>query len=117
MDSDKKEKEFIFEWACRNESEELEKSIFSSFMQDADSYFIKREQEDNYLHEYKFQTLPELRAALEKMWEGETHMDAVLKPVLVGAFKKKVVLKEENTDSEFDDIQKKEKLSPYIYNF
>lgn len=117
MDKNEKEKNLFYEWACRYDSDELKKNIFSPSMQGTDSYFVKREKGDNYLREYEFQTLPELRAELEIMWAGESYMDAVLKPVLVGSFKNRIATREENTDGVFDDIQKKEGLSPYIYNF
>ncbi len=117
MDKNEKEKRLLYEWACRYDSDEIKKDIFSAFMQDVDSYFVKRKKEDNYLCEYEFQTVPKLRAELEKMWSDELYMDVVLKPVLVGSFKNRVATREENTNEVFDDIQKKEGLSPYIYNF
>lgn len=114
---DKKEMMLFYEWACRYDSDEMREDLFPAIMPDIDSYFVKRKKVDNYLHKYEFQTLPELRTDLEKMWAGEPYMDAVLKPVLVGSFKNRVETWEENVNRVKTTSQKQEELSPYIYNF
>ncbi len=115
---DEKEKELIYEWACRYNSKEVENVIFPLIDRSAKSYFVKREKQEEYLHEYDFQTLPELRTLLETMWQDEDDMDAVIKPVLVAAMKNKIeVCQDIDREHMSEHLKDTEKLQPYIYNF
>lgn len=114
---DEREKELIYEWACGYGSEESEKAVFSPIDRNAESYFVKRDNQEEYLHEYGFQTLSELRTVLEAMWQGEAYMNAVMKPVLVGAMKNRIETYREGEKTVSGEIKATEKLQPYIYNF
>ncbi len=80
-----------------------------------ESYFVKRE-EDSYIREYGFETLPELKDELKKMWNEDVVMQECMQTVLVSALKLKPV---EGKDGETRNggEDKSEKLPGYIYNF
>ncbi len=116
MDKNIKEKERLFQWACKYDSIKLTEKIFTPIDSNKDSYFTKREETGNYLHKYKFQDLPELRNELEKMWNEEDYMMEIMTTVLAGAYKNRIEICEEIGEA-VNGTGDAEELSPYIYNF
>ncbi len=115
MDKEKKERNMLYDWSCRNYSDELADSIFQPIDKTVNSYFVKCEKQRGYLHEYRFQTLPQLSAELSEMWGNEMYMNEVLKTVLVSAFKLRTEI---NTKKEMIvENECAEELTQYIYNF
>lgn len=113
MDRNAKEKELIRDWA--------KKVINEGGLNDSDtsSYFVKRGQNEKYILEYDFESVPQLRDLLEEQWEDDKDLEKILTAVLVAAIKNKPKTNDvRNVDSpkqiERDDA---EKLPVYIYNF
>lgn len=116
MDKNIKEKERLFQWACKYNSTEVMENIFTPIDQNQDSYFTKREENENYLREYQFQQLPELRNELEKLWHEEAYMMEIMTTVLAGVYKNRIEICEESGQA-VTEIKDTEELSPYIYSF
>lgn len=110
MDRCKREIEKLYEIACT-----CQKEYYTSKTCDKESYFIKRE-ESSYIREYGFQTLPDLKAELEKMWSMDETMQKCMQPVLIAAIKLKPADGVVNDDCH-PQKRNDEKLSPFIYNF
>lgn len=112
MGKNDREKAIFTEWAKNSQ-----KDYFMS-VQDAGSYFVKREQTE-YIREYSLETVPELRDELEELWDGDKNMEPVLTAVLVAAIKNKP-RRQDKTDTEENvstGLETKEVLPMYIYNF
>lgn len=111
MDKNKKEKELIQEWGIKNQNN----SYFQVIDKSADSYFSKIDHA-NYLREYGFLTLPELRAELDALWTNDEIMDQIKKIAGVAALKNKPV-KISNEESKSETKETERKLSAFIYEF
>lgn len=117
MDRDKKEKELLFQWACKNSSIEITEKIFPCIDQNIDSYFEKRNKESCCLREYAFQNLPEFKEELKNMWNDDACMDEIMIAVLAGAFKNRIEISNELLSEKNDSFTTTEELPQYIYGF
>ncbi|MDE7177494.1 MAG: hypothetical protein K2O59_06720 [Lachnospiraceae bacterium] len=110
MDKSQNEKDKLYEIACG-----FQKNYYTGSDCTEESYFIKRV-EESYIREYGFETLPELKDELKKMWDEDAVMQECMQTVLVSALKLKPV---EGKDGETRNCgeDKSEKLPGYIYNF
>lgn len=85
---DVKDKEELFQWASENYSEEIERRYFTRINQNQDSYYIKKIP-DEYLKEYDYQTLSDLKNELHKLWGDEPVMSEMIQKAAVIAMKNK----------------------------
>lgn len=110
-DINRLEKENLYQWACKNYSEETERKYFSPIDRNSNSYY-----EDinslNECREYVFETAAELRLELNKLWQSDEKMKQIIKTVLVASMKNKPV-------GEVNPLraEKEEGIKSYIYNF
>lgn len=114
MDKSKREKDKLYEIACTNQ-----KDYYILNKCNNDSYFIKRD-DDVYIKEYGFESLPDLKEELNRMWDQDEIMQNCIQPVLAAVFKLKPKGKMEDKESskELPHTEKREeKLPPFIYNF
>lgn len=107
-----KEKENIYNWACN--ASPKEESCFSIINKCSESYYEKREDE-HYIKEFSYQTLPELQRELEEIWENDENMNDVMRYVLVAAMRNKPSMELRETKKEV--IGDNSQIKPYIYNF
>lgn len=108
MDKCKQEKGKLYNFACG-----CQQNYYTKMDATKESYFIKRE-ESSYIREYGFETLPELKEELSRMWDEDPVMQECMKVVLVSAMKLKPQEEEEEQQTE---EYKNEKLPAFIYNF
>ena len=80
---------------------------------EAESYFSQYAQRE-YLMEYYFETVPQLKAMLDKLWESEAGMQGAIKTLVAATIKNKPI---EDADSELNDEQGITELPEFIYNF
>lgn len=113
MDKNQKEKEFLCNWHEKVKSDGGSYN-FPGIDTDAESYFVRRE-ESEYLKEYNFETLPQIKSELDKMWEGQDYMQEIIKPVLTAAMKNKPT--EEQKINDGDVNSKCGEIPVFIYNF
>lgn len=108
MDKCEREKEILYNFKLENAG-----NLHCQFYekdQNADSYFELCEEED-YLAEYHFETLPQLREMLLKLWKNEEEMKSVMNPILAAAMKNKPLSDESIIKRTEDGMQ------TFIYNF
>lgn len=117
MEKERKEREIFYEWGCKYHSKKIKDEIFPPIDENKDSYFVKREKQDCYLQEYGFQSLPQLQTEILKIWKYEEPMGAIIKPVLVSAFKNRIGINVKNKGNITDENDKSDELPQYIYNF
>lgn len=109
MDKNFHEKQNLYEWACKHANVES-KNCFTSIDKSKKSYYEKAGTE--YLHEYGFESVGELKALIQKQWEGDPIFSEIEQTVLVAAFKNMT-----ETDNVEKDFSSKEELPTFIYNF
>lgn len=97
-----KEADIIYEWSVRHEGS------YQYLKTDKDSYFIVQS-DTNYIREYGFQSIAELKTELRNMWLGDQCMEEMIKPVAVAA------MKNEPESMEIGDDRKS--LDEFIYIF
>lgn len=114
MGKNEKEKQMLYEWGVENNYN----YSFYNFDVNKKSYFVKR-QEDSYICEYGFKTLPEMIEKLNILWKNDEAMEPVKKIVGVAAMKnrpleevEKIEKKEGRGEEEPESI-----LPEFIYNF
>lgn len=114
MDKYKREMENLHSIACVSE-----KNYYISESSCDDTYFIKRDENDHaYIREYGFETLPDLKKELDKMWNNDEVMQNCMQTVLIAALKSKPIDKDKKEDEvKQSETQNEKKLSPFIYNF
>lgn len=119
MNINVKEKEKIYSWSCENTTQEIQRSVFLPYEEDKETYFVKRNEHEEYLQEYGFESLPELRERLSLLWEEDEFMDNILQVVLVAAFKNRPSHEIKNSENYKNNESNKDKeiLPAYIYNF
>lgn len=117
MDQEWKEKEILYKWGSMYHTDMLTNSIFLPIDQDADSYYIRRENLEAYLREYEFQSLPQLKTELIKMWKNEEYMNTIIKTVLASALKNRIEINMENENNAAGTNKEADELPQYIYNF
>lgn len=108
MDKCKREKEELYKWAST-----ASKNYFACENNGAESYFRIREN-DSYIQKYDFETLPELKNALNAIWQQDEIMQKCMKSVLIAALK----MKPDEAVRDTKDTMKKceDELPSYIYN-
>lgn len=87
---------------------------FTLIKNDTSSYFTPR-LEENYLMEYSFESLPQLKEKLDKLWENEKYMQEAVKIVLVAALKNKPY--KVNGEGIVGENKEETELPTFIYNF
>lgn len=114
MKKDSREKELFYQWSNKEDV----KYSFDKIDVQKESYFIKSEPRE-YIREYHFETLPELKEELTKMWTGEKDMESIMQAVLVAAFKNKPMNSSDSgmVSSGQNTPNNGEKMPAYIYNF
>lgn len=120
MDKNEKEKQLLLKWAAGNAGNYQ----FQTIDQSKDSYFIQRDKgadQNQYIREYGFDTLPELLGELDTLWKEDEVMASVKRVVGIASLKNKPSREvQETTIIEDKDDGKKEmsdRLPEFIYNF
>lgn len=106
------EKDKLYQWAVQNNKSDNHIDCFTKIDKNKESYYEPYE-DRAYLMEYTFQTVPELREELQKLWQGDNCMQQIETVVLVAAMKNRGEVFEEKDTNEATEQQ----LKPYIYNF
>lgn len=109
MDKNTREKQNLYEWACRYTDMEGKK-YFTDIDANMISYFENPGSE--YLQEYGFENVSELKTLIKELWSNEPLFDEIQQTILVAAFKN--MLKIEETVKKSDS---KEELPTFIYSF
>lgn len=115
MDENKREKQKLLEVARK--SKDVEKKCFTQPQKEIDTYFVEREAED-YIQEYGFKSMPELKVILENTLQIEDDREELIRIISIATFKnrynnsKKQVSSKQLEESTADS----EKLPGYIYN-
>ena len=112
MDKNKKEKQILYEWGKENS----QKYPFLWADKKKDSYFIKR-QDNSYIREYTFETLPHLKEMLNSLWSDDERIESIKMVVAVAAMKNKPIKNFVRTDNEERKSELDDELPMYIYNF
>lgn len=114
MDKNEKERKLLGEWAVSNYAG-------SSFLYEphTESCFIKRGQDEKYIWEYDFESVPEIRNLLEEQWKEDKEMEKILTVVLAAMIKNKPKPKKGGCEEcpEQNVYEDAEALPMYIYNF
>lgn len=77
-----------------------------------DSYYVLQDKHE-YLTEYDFETVPQLKEMLDRLWENEWYMQDIEKTVLAAAIKNKPNLEvQESIERDTDGY-----MPEFIYNF
>lgn len=111
MKKNEKEYQMLYEWGVRNHL----KYNFLQIDKERESYFIKR-QNDSYIREYTFDTLPELMGELDLLWKDEEMLKQIKKVIGVAAMKNKPTRFVGERQQEVK-AEKEEKMPAFIYNF
>lgn len=99
-----KEMKMLYDWSIRHKGSYK----YTEENKDAKSYFIKHEK-DEYIGEYGFETIVNLKTELGFLWSGDEVMEEIMKVVAVAAMKKSM------TDSV--SKSKTDILDEFIYIF
>lgn len=110
MDKNQKEKQILYNWGKENK----QKYSFQREDKEKDSYFIKR-QDNSYIKEYAFETLPQFREMLDSLWYDDGTIESIKMAAAVAAMKNKPIKKLVKTDNEKEKLD--DELPAYIYNF
>lgn len=118
MDKNNKEKKMLKDFADNR----LNSNIYQFPEIDlfADTYYICRDDNVEYIREYDFDTVLELRKELEHLWKGDNRMAEIIQPIIVAAMKNKPMCENLSQDRNTKSKQvqdQSEKLLAYIYNF
>ena len=116
-DKNQTEKDKLYEWACSCVTREIKEKYFPAIDREAKSYYEERDsrQKAGYCREYTYETVPELKAELASLWDGDAGMVQIEKAVLVAAMKNKP--SKETTAVPEEVSEKMKELTPFIYNF
>lgn len=107
-------------WAGQNEN----KKIFPQISKDKESYYIDRVSEETYMMEYSFNTMPELRSALET-YSGLADDSQMLRMLTINIYQNNFLNNnEEHKKKNIDEIREEENkvkgqydIPDYIYVF
>ncbi|AOZ97317.1 hypothetical protein [Butyrivibrio hungatei] len=111
MEKSKREKDFLYKWACGNYDKYREKGGLEGDSRDfQDSFFINRRQVD-YLKEYCPNDLEDFHHLLHEEWGEDDIMSKVLITVEVA------IMKNKPSSGEGNLRQESSELPGYIYNF
>lgn len=112
------EKEKLYKWASEAGINGNFCSCFTQIEDKCDSYYVKRNDNNTYMREYDFETVPEIKEELYAMWGNDADMQKIITTVLVSAIKNKPVFLEDKGKSPKCALEdNKKELKPYIYNF
>lgn len=111
MDKNQKEKE-LFKSCHERIAASQEKYYFPEIDKRLESYFEKRE-EGEYLRDYDFETLPQLKEKLDSMWEGQPDMLEMVRPILAAAMKNRPSTEQK----EVSENKNTGEVPVFIYNF
>lgn len=117
-DKNSKEKKILKDFAA--DRLHRNKYKFPEIDLSADSYYICRGDDQEYIREYDFDTAPELRKELEYLWKDDNNMAGLIQPMIVAALKNKPLDENLSIDKNMKSKQtqdQSEKLLAYIYNF
>lgn len=92
-------------------TDEWEKS-FNFAHKERDSYYVPQDKHE-YLTEYNFETVPQLKEMVDRLWENEQYMQDIERTVLAAAIKSKP--KQEVRESVERDTDGY--MPEFIYNF
>lgn len=120
MDKTQREKESLRSWKVNGYYGENPGRI-AEIDKERESYFVPKN-ENAYLMEYEFGSLPELKKMLDVLWNGKPYMREIQKVVLVAAMKNKPqeVCKESDGGKQEEQEQTAhtaDQLPSFIYNF
>lgn len=88
------------------------KKMFDFMYGKRDSYYVLQDKHE-YLMEYSFETVPQLKEMLDRLWENEQYMQDIEKTVLAAAIKNKPKREEQNNIKKDEDGY----MPEFIYNF
>lgn len=88
------------------------KKTFDFTHKEKDSYYVLHDKHE-YLMEYGFETIPQLKEMLDRLWENEQYMQDIEKMVLAAAIKNKP--KQEVRESLERDADGY--MPEFVYNF
>lgn len=108
----------LFEWACKEQKPEITSTVLSPIDSVAQSYYEERNQEEELLHEYDFETAIEIKKQLEILWGDYPVMDDARMISVVSMMKGKPSTNEADlTDSEKAAMEKDFEIPAYVYVF
>lgn len=99
-----KEINMLYNWSAQNTAN----YSYPKVNKNAGSCFAERDG-DEYIKEYGFETIAELKKKLTDMWSGNMSMEKIIKPVAVAAMK--------NQPQGIENSKKTEGLDEFIYIF
>lgn len=114
MDKCIREKEYLYKLNI-SISDELSES-FRLVDTGRKSYFVPQE-ERNYIMEYYFDTVPQLKESLDELWKEDTYMQSIIKTVVVAAMKNKPMKSIQESVETEKDKEKQNQMPAFIYNF
>lgn len=88
------------------------RNSFDFARKEKESYYVLQDNRE-YLLEYGFETIPQLRKMLDRLWENELYMQDIEKTVLAAAIKNKP--KQEESMCAERDTQGH--MPEFVYNF
>ena len=101
---EKREIDRLFDWSVKYEGNYR----YPKADKEAESYFIPHE-ENEYIRDYGFETIVDLKAELVKMWSDNIYMEEIVKTVAVATMK--------NEPKGVENKAKTGSLNEYIYIF
>lgn len=109
MDKNIYEKQNLYEWACKYTDVESKK-YFTDMDRNLKSYYEKPGNE--YLQEYGFENIGELKAMLKELWEDDPLFHEMQSTILAAAFKNMPA-----SDKAPEERNPREELPTFIYSF
>ncbi len=114
MDKNVREKEALYHLELSG-TEDIKKS-FTEVECELETYFFPKEEKE-YLMEYDFDSLPQLKEKLNSFWENEECMKGIIQTVLVAAMKNKPSREAKETRNIENSGNIEGELPAFIYNF
>ncbi len=114
MDKNAREKETFYRMTL--DGIENVKESFTQIDHESKSYFTVKEDKD-YLMEYAFDSLPQLKEKLSLLWKDEECMKGVIQTVLVAAMKNKPSREVKRQQNIENHENTEGDLPAFIYNF
>lgn len=114
MDKNVREKEALYHLELSG-TENIKES-FAEVDYKLETYFSPKEEKE-YLMEYDFDSLPQLKEKLNLLWENEEGMKGIVQTVLVAAMKNKPTREVKETRNIENSENNEGELPAFIYNF
>lgn len=105
--TDDTERRKLYEWACEN----MKHVHFTEIEAGKATYYESFDNADN-CREFGFDSIPELKAALDELWSGQPVFEPVKKICLVAAFKR-----EPDEDGQVKANTKSIEIPDFVYAF